>query len=75
MGKAPINASYKGDDEKMFTLSNYLFFLPISIIHISMHLCLYVYLFIYVSMYFSMSIYSIFQNVSSNNKLRAASTQ
>ena len=51
MGKAPINASYKSDHEKMFTLSLHIFFLPLSIIHISMYLCLHVYLFIYVSIY------------------------
>ena len=50
MGKAPINASYKSDHEKMFALSPS-FFLPLSIIHISMYLRLYVYLFIYVSIY------------------------
>ena len=55
MGKAPINASYKGDDEKMFTLSLQLSFFPTYIYHsyiyASMPLCLSIYLCIYVFLY------------------------
>lgn len=52
MGKAPINASYKGDDEKMFTLSLQLSFFPTYIYHSY----IYASMFIYLSMYLCISL-------------------